>query len=46
MLWGLTCGGKNGARAVLEVFRKEIDLAFALTGMIVTRVELPSCVIL
>ncbi|XP_043525277.1 peroxisomal (S)-2-hydroxy-acid oxidase GLO5 [Frieseomelitta varia] len=32
MLWGLTCDGKNGARAVLEVFRKEIDVAFALSG--------------
>ncbi|KAK1133053.1 hypothetical protein K0M31_014416 [Melipona bicolor] len=32
MLWGLSRNGENGARAVLEVFRKEIDLAFALTG--------------
>ncbi|PBC28775.1 Hydroxyacid oxidase [Apis cerana cerana] len=32
LLWGLSYGGKDGARAVLEVFRKEIDVAFALTG--------------
>ncbi|CAL7949813.1 unnamed protein product [Xylocopa violacea] len=31
-LWGLSYGGEDGARQVLEVFRKEIDLAFALTG--------------
>ena len=49
MLWGLTYDGENGARAVLEIFRKEIDLAFALTGtMIVIRVEFQyhTCVIL
>ncbi|KZC06632.1 Peroxisomal (S)-2-hydroxy-acid oxidase GLO5 [Dufourea novaeangliae] len=32
MLWGLSHAGENGARRVLELFRKEIDLAFALTG--------------
>ncbi|XP_071869385.1 hydroxyacid oxidase [Bombus fervidus] len=32
MLWGLSYGGEEGARAVLEVFRKEIDVTFALTG--------------
>lgn len=32
LLWGLSYGGERGARAVLEVFRKEIDVAFALTG--------------
>lgn len=34
MLWGLSYGGEEGARAVLEVFRKEIDVTFALTGTI------------
>ncbi|XP_043793473.1 peroxisomal (S)-2-hydroxy-acid oxidase GLO5 [Apis laboriosa] len=32
LLWGLSYGGEHGARAVLEIFRKEIDIAFALTG--------------
>ncbi|XP_076234394.1 hydroxyacid oxidase [Calliopsis andreniformis] len=32
MLWGLSHAGEQGARQVLEIFRKEIDLAFALTG--------------
>ncbi|KOC59761.1 Hydroxyacid oxidase 1 [Habropoda laboriosa] len=32
MLWGLSYDGEKGARQVLEIFRKEIDLAFALTG--------------
>lgn len=36
LLWGLSYGGERGARAVLEVFRKEIDVAFALTGKIKT----------
>ncbi|EFN83996.1 Hydroxyacid oxidase 1 [Harpegnathos saltator] len=32
MLWGLTYNGENGAKEILELMRKEIDLAFALTG--------------
>ncbi|CAK9808258.1 2-Hydroxyacid oxidase 1 [Anthophora plagiata] len=32
MLWGLSYDGEKGARQVLEIFRKEIDLVFALTG--------------
>lgn len=32
LLWGLSQGGEEGAKHVLEIFRKEIDLAFALTG--------------
>ncbi|XP_076384022.1 hydroxyacid oxidase [Megalopta genalis] len=32
MLWGLSHSGEEGARNVLELFRKEIDLVFALTG--------------
>ncbi|OXU29923.1 hypothetical protein TSAR_004386 [Trichomalopsis sarcophagae] len=32
MLWGLACGGEEGARAVLEIMRREIDETFALAG--------------
>lgn len=32
MLWGLSQGGEQGARQILEIFRRELDLAFALTG--------------
>ncbi|XP_017891803.1 peroxisomal (S)-2-hydroxy-acid oxidase GLO3 [Ceratina calcarata] len=32
MLWGLSYGGEEGVKKVLEVFRKEIDVTFALTG--------------
>lgn len=32
MLWGLAYGGEQGAREILELMRKEIDQAFALTG--------------
>ncbi|XP_054011973.1 2-Hydroxyacid oxidase 1 isoform X1 [Hylaeus anthracinus] len=32
ILWGLSHSGEKGARHILEIFRKEIDLAFALTG--------------
>ncbi|XP_076659754.1 hydroxyacid oxidase [Halictus rubicundus] len=32
ILWGLSHSGEQGARNVLEIFRKEIDVAFALTG--------------
>ncbi|XP_076164499.1 hydroxyacid oxidase [Ptiloglossa arizonensis] len=32
MLWGLSYSGEQGAKQVLEMFRKEIDLTFALTG--------------
>lgn len=32
MLWGLACGGTKGARAVLEIFRRDIDETFALSG--------------
>ncbi|XP_001604479.1 hydroxyacid oxidase 1 [Nasonia vitripennis] len=32
LLWGLTCGGEQGARSVLEMMRREIDQAFALAG--------------
>src|SRR5580704_9176889 len=32
ILWGLATAGEEGARAVLETFRAEIDHAMALTG--------------
>ncbi|KAL6448737.1 hypothetical protein ACFW04_000510 [Cataglyphis niger] len=32
MLWGLTYDGEKGASEILELMRREIDLAFALTG--------------
>ncbi|XP_043255327.1 peroxisomal (S)-2-hydroxy-acid oxidase GLO5 [Colletes gigas] len=32
MLWGLAYSGTEGAKHILELFRKEIDLTFALTG--------------
>ncbi|GAB1868969.1 Hydroxyacid oxidase 1 [Camponotus japonicus] len=32
MLWGLTYDGEKGAYQILELMRREIDLAFALTG--------------
>ncbi|XP_012528234.1 hydroxyacid oxidase 1 [Monomorium pharaonis] len=32
MLWGLVHSGEKGAREILEIMRKEIDLAFALSG--------------
>ncbi|XP_029671928.1 peroxisomal (S)-2-hydroxy-acid oxidase GLO5 isoform X2 [Formica exsecta] len=32
MLWGLTYNGEKGASAILELMKREIDLAFALTG--------------
>jgi len=32
MLWGLAYDGEKGARKILELFRREIDLSFALTG--------------
>ncbi len=32
ILWGLATAGEQGARAVLETFRTEIDQAMALTG--------------
>ncbi|XP_012220264.1 uncharacterized protein Hao [Linepithema humile] len=32
MLWGLAYGGEKGANKILELMRREIDLAFALTG--------------
>jgi isopentenyl diphosphate isomerase/L-lactate dehydrogenase-like FMN-dependent dehydrogenase len=31
-LWGLAVGGEEGARAVLEIFRSEIELALVLLG--------------
>jgi len=31
-LWGLACGGEEGARHVLELLRDEIELALALCG--------------
>lgn len=34
MLWGLACGGEEGARAVLEILRREIDETFALAGIL------------
>jgi len=34
MLWGLACNGEKGAYEILELMRKEIDSAFALTGKI------------
>ena len=33
MLWGLSYAGEKGARAVLEMMRREIDQAFALAGI-------------
>ncbi|KAL6258061.1 hypothetical protein P5V15_009978 [Pogonomyrmex californicus] len=32
MLWGLAHSGEKGASEILELIRREIDLAFALTG--------------
>jgi 4-hydroxymandelate oxidase len=32
ILWGLAVDGENGARAVLELLRRELDRAFALCG--------------
>ncbi len=32
VIWGLTVDGQNGVSAVLEIFRKELDLAMALCG--------------
>ncbi|KAL7300851.1 hypothetical protein TKK_0006409 [Trichogramma kaykai] len=32
MLWGLVHDGEKGARKVLEMMRREIDVAFALSG--------------
>lgn len=32
MIWGLAHSGEKGAREILELIRREIDLAFALTG--------------
>lgn len=32
MIWGLVHSGEKGAREILELMRREIDLAFALTG--------------
>ncbi|XP_011867160.1 PREDICTED: hydroxyacid oxidase 1 [Vollenhovia emeryi] len=32
MLWGLVHGGEKGASEILELMRREIDLALALTG--------------
>lgn len=32
ILWGLASGGSEGVTAVLELIRKELDLAFALCG--------------
>jgi isopentenyl diphosphate isomerase/L-lactate dehydrogenase-like FMN-dependent dehydrogenase len=31
-LWGLACGGEQGARRVLELLRDEVELALALCG--------------
>jgi isopentenyl diphosphate isomerase/L-lactate dehydrogenase-like FMN-dependent dehydrogenase len=32
VLWGLAAGGQAGVTAVLEMFRREIELAFVLAG--------------
>jgi 4-hydroxymandelate oxidase len=32
MLWGLAVDGENGARKVLQILKKELDLAMALCG--------------
>lgn len=32
MLWGLVYDGEKGASEILELMRREIDLAFALSG--------------
>ncbi|XP_039273201.2 2-Hydroxyacid oxidase 1-like [Styela clava] len=33
VLWGLACGGENGARKVLEILRDEFTLAMQLLGV-------------
>lgn len=32
MIWGLAQGGEKGAKAILELMKKDIDQTFALTG--------------
>ena len=32
-LWGLTVAGQNGAEKVLQIYRDELDLVMALTGI-------------
>jgi len=32
ILWGLAAGGSKGVHAVLEMLRRELDLAMALCG--------------
>jgi len=32
VLWGLALGGEPGVRSVLELLRKELDVAMALSG--------------
>ena len=34
VLWGLAAGGEQGVTAVLEMFRREIELAFVLAGCV------------
>jgi isopentenyl diphosphate isomerase/L-lactate dehydrogenase-like FMN-dependent dehydrogenase len=33
VIWGLTVGGEDGVRAVLEILRGELDVALALAGV-------------
>jgi 4-hydroxymandelate oxidase len=33
VLWGLAAGGEAGVARVLQLFREEVDLAFALAGV-------------
>ncbi len=32
VLWGLSCGGEAGVAHVLEILRRELDVAMALAG--------------
>lgn len=34
VLYGLTCGGKDGVKRVLDILRKEFDVAMALCGCV------------
>jgi len=32
-LWGLTMGGEAGSKKILQIFRDELDLTMALSGV-------------
>jgi len=42
VLYGLTCGGKEGVKKVLSIMRKEFDMAMALCGCTSTKDIKPS----